>query len=367
MLWGVAQAQTIGYLRYDTVVVMKNGGNGELKIMNSTRGVTGGVLTNMGNGWGQWVTPAGTTPTWQQTLNATNGNILTQNNDIDTDGTDHDLRFGRNAIFGNITFAVGDNFEVSSAHTAITGTDSISLISAGLIHLRDSSVYGGSATNGYVWTLTDDTDGEGTWKPAAGGGLTVGTTTITSGTDTRVLFDDAGVLGEDAGLVFNKTTNALTVGGNIGTSGGNVTIGQPFPTASSVRFYHTDLANTSDWLLINKQNGQGIAFYNNDNSAYRMLLQDDGAFWLGGSAYPSLGGTIRGTSTGRVGINTDANASAALDVSSTTGGVLMPRMTSTQGSAITGVNGLVIYVTDTNGTFTSVGFWGYENGAWVKL
>ena len=62
------------------------------------------------------------------------------------------------------------------------------------------------------------------------------------------------------------------------------------------------------------------------------------------------------------------DASAILEVASTTQGVLMPRMTATQGSAISSpANGLLIYVTDTNGTFTSVGFWGRENGAWVKL
>jgi hypothetical protein len=32
--------------------------------------------------------------------------------------------------------------------------------------------------------------------PAAGGGITIGTTTITSGTDTRILYDNAGVVGE---------------------------------------------------------------------------------------------------------------------------------------------------------------------------
>ena len=61
------------------------------------------------------------------------------------------------------------------------------------------------------------------------------------------------------------------------------------------------------------------------------------------------------------------DASAALEVISTTQGVLMPRMTATQASAITGVNGLIVYVTDTNGTFTSAGFWGYQAGAWAKL
>ena len=65
---------------------------------------------------------------------------------------------------------------------------------------------------------------------------------------------------------------------------------------------------------------------------------------------------------------TTPNASALLDLASTTKGLLLPRMTSTQGSAIASpADGLMIYVTTTNATFTSVGFWGRENGAWVKL
>lgn len=51
-----------------------------------------------------------------------------------------------------------------------------------------------------------------------------------------------------------------------------------------------------------------------------------------------------------------------------TQGFLPPRMTSTQGSAISSpAEGLLIYVTDTNGTFTSKGWWGYNGSAWEKL
>jgi len=71
---------------------------------------------------------------------------------------------------------------------------------------------------------------------------------------------------------------------------------------------------------------------------------------------------------GRIGVhNPTPNVSAIIDLTSTTMGLLLPRMTSTQAGAITPVNGLCLYVTDTNGTFTSIGFWGYEGGAWVKL
>jgi hypothetical protein len=62
-----------------------------------------------------------------------------------------------------------------------------------------------------------------------------------------------------------------------------------------------------------------------------------------------------------------ADSVAVLELQSTTGGFVTSRMTSAQGSALTAINGLIIYVTDTDATFTSVGFWGYENGAWTKL
>lgn len=42
-------------------------------------------------------------------------------------------------------------------------------------------------------------------------------------------------------------------------------------------------------------------------------------------------------------------------------------ITSTAASAITAADGMIVYVTNTNGTFTSIGFWARENGAWVKL
>src|ERR1700687_2604365 len=45
-----------------------------------------------------------------------------------------------------------------------------------------------------------------------GGGITIGTTAITSGTDTRVLFDDGGKVGESAGLTYVKGTSTLTAG-----------------------------------------------------------------------------------------------------------------------------------------------------------
>jgi hypothetical protein len=55
------------------------------------------------------------------------------------------------------------------------------------------------------------------------------------------------------------------------------------------------------------------------------------------------------------------NTSVALEVSSTTGALLLPRMTTTQRDALTAVNGMVIYNTTANQ------IQGRVNGAWVAL
>ena len=64
---------------------------------------------------------------------------------------------------------------------------------------------------------------------------------------------------------------------------------------------------------------------------------------------------------GNVGIGTTTPAtSAKLELSSTTGALLLTRMTTTQRNALTAVNGMVIY----NSTTNAFNF--YENGAWVS-
>ena len=69
-----------------------------------------------------------------------------------------------------------------------------------------------------------------------------------------------------------------------------------------------------------------------------------------------------------IGASASADASAQLDVNSTTKGFLPPRMTATQASAISSpAEGLLVYVTNTNGTFTAKGWWGYDGANWVQL
>jgi hypothetical protein len=70
------------------------------------------------------------------------------------------------------------------------------------------------------------------------------------------------------------------------------------------------------------------------------------------------------TTYAQVGINNEnPDASAALDITSTTGGLLVPRMTETQRDAITSIaTGLMIYQTD--GT---AGFYYYNGSSWIEV
>ena len=73
---------------------------------------------------------------------------------------------------------------------------------------------------------------------------------------------------------------------------------------------------------------------------------------------------LTATTYAQIGINNEnPDASAALDITSTTGGLLVPRMTETQRDAITSAaTGLMIYQTD--GT---AGFYFYNGSGWATL
>ena len=69
---------------------------------------------------------------------------------------------------------------------------------------------------------------------------------------------------------------------------------------------------------------------------------------------------MRIVSNGNIGIGTNAPAtSAKLDISSTTGSLLLSRMTTGERNSLTAVNGMIIYNSSTNA------FNFYENGSWV--
>ena len=89
-----------------------------------------------------------------------------------------------------------------------------------------------------------------------------------------------------------------------------------------------------------------------------MVKRIPDKFKIGYGSTVGTNDVITITNGGLVGINADS-PQGALDVTSTTGGLIVPRMTTTQRNAMTAQNGEIIYNTSTNA------FNFYENGSWV--
>jgi len=100
--------------------------------------------------------------------------------------------------------------------------------------------------------------------------------------------------------------------------------------------FYVGIASDESARIWNKENTD-MYFYTNDTERMRILAD------------------------GNVGIGTTSpETSAKLDISSTTGALLVPRMTTTQMNALTAVNGMIIYDSTLNK------FMFYENGSWVS-
>jgi hypothetical protein len=172
---------------------------------------------------------------------------------------------------------------------------------------------------------------------------------------------------------ISATKDLYLLGGNsvrmtVNGSSGNVGIGTTSPGAPLQVGSGTHapvLVNTSVQVDHDDASDHNIEIRNN-NGATGWRINASGATTFGplsaGRDLYLLGGnstrmTIDGTS-GNVGIGT-TSPQGALDVNSTTGAFIVPRMTTTQRDALTPVNGMIIYNTTTNQ------FNFYENGAWV--
>jgi hypothetical protein len=170
----------------------------------------------------------------------------------------------------------------------------------------------------------------------------------------------------------NSATNYLNVTGTISSTSGfhsNYSSGANFqPTSGSATFVSYSLSPT-----INQTGGaNGITrglFVNptlTSAADWRSIEWSNNTgrgLWGVGTANNALAGATH------IGSATDANASAILELTSTTRGLLLPRMTGAQAELIgTPADGLLVYINNGNGvTINSTGFWGRAAGAWVKL
>ncbi len=171
-------------------------------------------------------------------------------------------------------------------------------------------------------------------------------------------------------------------GSNISYSGGNVGIGTPTPirplnifnsSDANVNF-NTTASGTSltDGLYVGIQSTNKAFIYNFENAAIgigtnnieRLTILGNGNVGIGNLA-PTEKLTVNGNVVApTLSLNTTnvaPNANAILDMTSTTKGILIPRMNTAQRNLIPATAGLMVYDSDTDG------FWFNNGTAWFDL
>lgn len=146
-----------------------------------------------------------------------------------------------------------------------------------------------------------------------GGGITIGTTTITSGTTTRFLYDNAGVVGETAGIVYSSSAST--------------TFSVTGQSASQLTGLFTGAASSSSAILVAQLGaGSGGDSFQVRNSGGTAITVIDSVGSIGAGITSSLLGRVHGVApAGKAGGFFQA---AALDTAT----VLIAR----QGSSSTG-------------------------------
>jgi hypothetical protein len=202
-------------------------------------------------------------------------------------------------------------------------------------------------------------------------------------------------------------TGSLTIGNGLSANGVNGNSGSFISGAASLAAFQGNgsfLFNSTSWdglTLVNGSSASGTV-----GSLYSSRIRQQGKGWTGSASQSadfiqevqpvsgtnpitanlvwsariasagyvsrmslSDGGTLILPGAVAIGTSSAPNASAVAEFSSTTKGLLLPRMTGAQAEAISSpAAGLIFFITSGNGsTITTVGFWGYDGTNWTKL
>jgi hypothetical protein len=123
---------------------------------------------------------------------------------------------------GTVTTAAQPNITSVGSLTGLTVSNSTGIVdfttTANVTLGAIANLHISGGTSGYV--LQTDGTGNLSWTAQTGGGGGSGTP---GGANTQLQFNDAGSFGGSAALTFNKTTNALSLSGNLTVTNANIT------------------------------------------------------------------------------------------------------------------------------------------------
>lgn len=308
----------------------------------------------------KWAT-SGNTGSYPMKLGTTNSStlrIITNNNEVAT------IDSASGKITSMILMTLNtptDGFQLKPRNAA-TNVDS--LLYSPSIQLS-SNAWGGSSSIENGWRMTAransnrSTPTYQTWSRFV-------ISTKQNGTGT---FSDAFML-DSLGQMFNYNNAYISDG----ISGGSIRL-LPRSDLSVIEAYkpngtQASIITYSPWIFSGGFNVLN-SFSVSDANGYKLDITPTNTYVQLKAWKPSVTDLpiVMSPSTGQVVIGTTTiDNSASLQITSTTKGFLPPRMTATQASAISSpAEGLLVYVTNTNGTFTSKGWWGYDGATWQKL
>jgi hypothetical protein len=344
-------------------------GGGRSNLASDTAATVGGGVLNSASNWGATVGGGGGNSALDTGSTVAGGTQNKASGYFSTVSGGH-----QNTASGRLAAVASGDSNVASGFYATIGGGWYNLAAGDFsaIPFGDSNTITASGDYSYLFgirsTLTQDStfmvDMPHVWFGAESTGYEF---PASRGTNDQVMVTDgSGHLSwgtvSSGGIGGSGTTNYLPKFTASTTLGNSVM----YETGSQI-----GIGTTNPNSLLELQ-GSGAELTLNTTSSYAgMEIRQNGTSkwtvgWDAGSQYfyfystKTSPGTkmVIHDSTGNVGIGT-TSPQGALDVSSTTGALIVPRMTTAQRNALTAVNGMIIYNTTTNQ------FNFYEAGAWV--
>lgn len=313
---------------------------------------------------------------------------LDQQGGSDTNFAEDDLTAtgNRTHVFGantaEITFnslAGASGFKLSSTSTA-AASDVQTLLNINLSGVNSNSgqdTYAAYIINAHTGTGSNN---YGLYVDASGG---AGNTAIRAGSSTAfatgiaVIMTGEGCYGinaetaDDDGIVLNLVESGSSAFGSVITGVSLNGFGIDITAAKYAGSFSTSTSGTNDVVDVVQVRristgtpaagiGGAITFYTDDTSAFAPPQSNQIiSKWTDATA-----ATITSSMVFRGVLSA---ALVDLLILAGDGSVKLRPITATAASAITAADGMILYASDTDATFTAVGFWGREAGAWVKL